>query len=163
MLWVVLLCRPEGRPAAALRSWIKPQFWLGDLSSFPWAHWFFSHITDNCWMLWILSSPSWRGEEPLQRVDMRVAISDLRKVIFWHLIDCDWRLCASCPCNECIFNGLWGELSSCLLGFYFTNCKLASLKYNCKLWPEHVLLLNNALNVELKEHTVFNGNSSFVC
>lgn len=90
--------------------------------------------------------PSADREEPLH-VDMRALLSDLRKVIFWHLIDCNWRLCTSCPCNECIFNRLSGELSSALLGFCFTDCKLASLKYNYKLWPEHVLWLNNALNV----------------
>lgn len=138
-------CRPEGRPAAAQCSWIKRQFWLGDLSSFPWAHWFFSHITDNCWMLWILSSPGWQG-------GASATCRHESGYLIWGkwysgISDCHWRLCTSCPCDECIFNGLFGELSSCLVGFYFTDCKLASLKYNYKLWPELVLLLNNALNV----------------
>lgn len=63
--------RPEGQPAATQCFWFK--HWLGDLSSVPRTHWFFSHITDNCWMLWILSSPANRAE-PLQCVDTSVAI-----------------------------------------------------------------------------------------
>ena len=50
-------------------SWSR----LGDLSSCPWAHWFFSHITDNCWMLWILSSQG-RGEGLRLCVDTSAAI-----------------------------------------------------------------------------------------
>lgn len=139
-------CRLEGGPVAAQRSRLERRLWLGDLSGFPWTHWFSSHITDNCWMLRILPSPGWQGGASAVCPHWRW-LSDLWKAILWHLIDCDWRACTSCPCDVCIFNRLSGELSSCLLGFYFTACKLASLKYNYKLWPEHVSLLHNELNV----------------
>lgn len=76
MMWVfsqMLADRLGGQPAATQRFWFKWQRRLGDLSGFPWTHWFFSHITDNCWILWILSSPASR-EELLSCVDTTVAI-----------------------------------------------------------------------------------------
>lgn len=66
--------RGSARSAAApQRLWFKWQRRLGDLSSFSRTHWFFSHITDNCWMLWILSSLA-SGEEPLECVDTTAPI-----------------------------------------------------------------------------------------